>query len=79
MSDRDATRRHRGFHARLIVCLVVAVTLNPVRLPAVSLLIGGATLETVLGFVQLAAFMSMNLKRHGDQYRNLFDLLVEEG
>jgi polyhydroxyalkanoate depolymerase len=29
------------------------------------------------GFLQLAAFMSMNLKRHADQYRNLFDLLVD--
>ncbi len=29
------------------------------------------------GFLQLTAFMSMNLKRHADQYRNLFNLLVD--
>lgn len=29
------------------------------------------------GFLQLTAFMSMNMKRHQDQYRNLFNLLVD--
>ena len=29
------------------------------------------------GFLQLTAFMSMNLKRHAEQYRNLFNLLVD--
>jgi poly(3-hydroxybutyrate) depolymerase len=29
------------------------------------------------GFLQLSAFMSMNLKRHADQYRSLFNLLVD--
>jgi polyhydroxyalkanoate depolymerase len=29
------------------------------------------------GFLQLAAFMSMNLKRHAAQYRSLFELLVD--
>jgi poly(3-hydroxybutyrate) depolymerase len=29
------------------------------------------------GFLQLTAFMSMNLKRHADQYRSLYNLLVD--
>ncbi|MFL9924379.1 polyhydroxyalkanoate depolymerase [Herbaspirillum lusitanum] len=30
------------------------------------------------GFIQLAAFMNMNLNRHVDAFRNLYNLLVEE-